>query len=140
MRSCTKKNGILFRCSAKRSSTLDYGESAMSGKVVGLVAAAALLASVGIANAEGPVKLTDGQLDKITAGASPTSASVAANVATTGALDFARAANTAVAANLAATAAPKAIGSGVAAGLGAAARFHNLVTARPCAALTGCTP
>jgi hypothetical protein len=42
----------------------------MRGKVVGLVAGAALLASVGItnANAEGPVTLTDGQLDKITAG------------------------------------------------------------------------
>jgi hypothetical protein len=42
----------------------------MRGKVVGLVASAALLASVGItnANAKGPVTLTDGQLDKITAG------------------------------------------------------------------------
>jgi hypothetical protein len=40
----------------------------MRGKVVGLVAGAALLASVGIANAKGPVTLTDGQLDKITAG------------------------------------------------------------------------
>jgi hypothetical protein len=45
----------------------------MHGKVVGLVAAVALLASVGIANAKGPVKLTDGQLDKITAGASAAS-------------------------------------------------------------------
>jgi hypothetical protein len=45
----------------------------MHGKVVGLVAAVALLASVGIANAKGPVKLTDGQLDKITAGASASS-------------------------------------------------------------------
>ena len=40
----------------------------MRGKVVGLVAGAALLASVGIANAKGPVQLTDTQLDKITAG------------------------------------------------------------------------
>ena len=40
----------------------------MRGKVVGLVAGAALLASVGIANAKGPVQLTDAQLDKITAG------------------------------------------------------------------------
>jgi hypothetical protein len=56
---------------------LDYEESAMSGKVVGLVAAAALLASVGVANAadhatanaKGPVKLTDNQFDKVTAGA-----------------------------------------------------------------------
>jgi hypothetical protein len=31
----------------------------MHGKVVGLVAAVGLLASVGIANAKGPVKLTD---------------------------------------------------------------------------------
>ena len=49
----------------------------MSSKVLGLVAAAALLASVGIANAadatanaaKGPVKLTDNQLDTVTAGA-----------------------------------------------------------------------
>ena len=47
----------------------------MRSRVVGLVAAAALLASVGIANADqatanakGPVKLTDNQLDKVTAG------------------------------------------------------------------------
>jgi hypothetical protein len=60
----------------------------MRSNVVGLVAAA-LLASVGIANAKSPVKLTDGQLDDITAGASPTSASLAASVATTGALNFA---------------------------------------------------
>jgi hypothetical protein len=48
----------------------------MRSKIVGLVAAAALLASVGIANAEenaaakakGPVTLTDNQLDKVTAG------------------------------------------------------------------------
>jgi len=73
----------------------------MHGKVVGLVAAVALLASVGIANAKGPVTLTDGQLDDITAGASATSASLAASVATTGALNFAGAVNTAVAANVA---------------------------------------
>jgi hypothetical protein len=50
----------------------------MHGKVVGLVAAGALLASVGIANAKGPVTLTDVQLDKITAGDSQTSVNVAA--------------------------------------------------------------
>jgi len=50
----------------------------MGGRVVGLVAAAALMASVGIANAKGPVKLTDAQLDKVTAGASNTSVNVAA--------------------------------------------------------------
>jgi hypothetical protein len=52
-------------------------KSTMRSRIVGLVAAAALLASVGIANAadataandaKGPVKLTDNQLDKVTAG------------------------------------------------------------------------
>jgi hypothetical protein len=50
--------------------------SGMRSKIVGLVAAAALLASVGVANAEenaaataeGPARLTDLQLDKVTAG------------------------------------------------------------------------
>jgi hypothetical protein len=45
----------------------------MRGKVLSLVAAAALVASVGAANApanaKGPVTLTDNQLDKVTAGA-----------------------------------------------------------------------
>ena len=45
----------------------------MRGKALSLVAAAALLASVGAANApadaKGPVTLTDNQLDKVTAGA-----------------------------------------------------------------------
>jgi hypothetical protein len=50
----------------------------MGGKVVGLVAAVALLASVSIANAKGPVKLTDGQLDKVTAGASASSINASA--------------------------------------------------------------
>jgi hypothetical protein len=40
----------------------------MCSNVVGLVAAM-LLASLGIANSKVPVKLTDGQLDNITAGA-----------------------------------------------------------------------
>ena len=48
----------------------------MSGKVLSLVAAAALLASLGVANAaenaavkgKGPVTLTDNQLDTVTAG------------------------------------------------------------------------
>jgi hypothetical protein len=53
----------------------------MSGKVLSLVAAAALLlASVGIANAKSPVELTDVQLDEITAGDTQTSANVAAKV------------------------------------------------------------
>ena len=60
----------------------------MRGKVVGLVAGAALLASVGItnANAKGPVQLTDAQLDKITAGDSQTSATLAASTAQLNAL------------------------------------------------------
>src|ERR1700730_12281301 len=96
---------------------------AMRSKVVGLVSAAARLPSVGIANAKSPVKLTDGQLDKITAGASLNSASLAASVATTGALNFAGAVNTAVAANL-----------------GAGAHFNNLVAASTSAAITAATP
>jgi hypothetical protein len=69
----------------------------MRGKVVGLVAAAALLASVGIANAKGPVTLPDGQFDKISAGGTYTSANVAANVAATAALNNLVAASTAAA-------------------------------------------
>jgi hypothetical protein len=45
----------------------------MRDKVLSVVAATALLASVGVANAQGPVTLTDGQLDKATAGAAATS-------------------------------------------------------------------
>ena len=41
----------------------------MSGKLLSIVAAAALLVSAGAANAKDPVKLTNGQLDKVTAGA-----------------------------------------------------------------------
>ena len=41
----------------------------MRGKLLGFVAAVALLVSVGVANAKDPVKLSDGQLDKVTAGA-----------------------------------------------------------------------
>jgi hypothetical protein len=52
----------------------------MRSKVVGLVAAVALSASVGIANAQRPVKLTDGQLDKVTAGANYTSANMGGNM------------------------------------------------------------
>ena len=73
----------------------------MHGKVVGLVAAVALLASVGIANAEGPVKLTDVQLDKVTAGATQTSINAAVNVAATATVNYVAAVNTAVAANVA---------------------------------------
>jgi len=41
----------------------------MSGKLLSFVAASALLVSVGAANAKEPVKLTEVQLDKVTAGA-----------------------------------------------------------------------
>jgi hypothetical protein len=117
-----RKNGILLRCRSTRSSTF-YGESTLRGKVVGLVAAAALLASVGIANAKGPVTLPDGQLDKISAGGTYTSANVAANVAATAALNYAGAVNTAVAANVAATAA-----------------LNNLVAASTAAAIFAAAP
>ena len=52
----------------------------MRSNVLSLVAATALLASVGSANAKEPVKLTDVQLDKITAGDTQTSANEAAKV------------------------------------------------------------
>ena len=41
----------------------------MSGKLLSVLTAAALLASIGVANAKDPVKLTEGQLDKVSAGA-----------------------------------------------------------------------
>lgn len=57
----------------------------MSGKLLSLVAAAALLVSVGVANAKSPVKLTDGQLDKVTAGAINAAIPIAAAVFANGA-------------------------------------------------------
>src|ERR1700747_979357 len=112
----------------------------MRSNVVGWVAAVALFASVDIANAESPIKLTDGQLDNITAGASPTSVNLAAYVATAGALNYAGAVNTAVAANLAAAASPLAVGTAGAADLGAAAAFNTLVAASTSAAIIAGTP
>jgi hypothetical protein len=112
----------------------------MRSRVVGLVAAAALLASVGIANAadaKGPVNLTDVQLDNVTAGGNP---ALAAGVATAGALNFAGAINTAVGANLTASANPLAVGTAVAAGLGAAAAFNNLLATSTAAAAIAITP
>ena len=117
----------------------------MASKVVGLVAAAALLASVGVANAEenaaakakGPVNLTDVQLDNVTAGGNP---ALAAGVATAGALNFAGAINTAVGANLTAAANPLAVGTAVAADLGAAAAFNNLLATSTAAAAIAITP
>jgi hypothetical protein len=73
----------------------------MRSRVVGLMTATALLASVGIANAadhataanaKGPVKLTDNQLDKVTAGGAldglmaAVNANVAADLAFTASL------------------------------------------------------
>jgi hypothetical protein len=52
----------------------------MRNKALGIMAAATLLVSVGMADAKDPVTLTDDQLDKVTAGASaiPTEASLVA--------------------------------------------------------------
>jgi hypothetical protein len=62
----------------------------MSGKLIALAAAAALLVSAGAANAKDPVKLTNGQLDNVTAGARnvqiPTNAALFANGAGGGGL------------------------------------------------------
>jgi len=41
----------------------------MTGKLICFVAAAALLVSIGAANAKDPVRLGDSQLDKVSAGA-----------------------------------------------------------------------
>ena len=117
----------------------------MRSKVVSLVAAAALLASGSIANAadhatanaKGPVKLTDVQLDNVTAGGNP---ALAAGVATAGALNFAGAVNTAVGANLTAAANPLAVGAAVAADLGTAAAFNNLLASSTAAAAIAITP
>jgi hypothetical protein len=55
----------------------------MSAKLLSAVAAAALLVSLGTANAKDPVKLSNQQLDKVTAGAFnaqfPTAAAIFAN-------------------------------------------------------------
>ena len=113
----------------------------MRGRVFSLVAAAALLASGGAANApanaKGPVKLTDGQLDNVTAGGNP---ALAGAVATAGALNFAGAINTAVGANLTAAANPLAVGTAVAADLGTAAAFNNLLATSTAAAAIAITP
>lgn len=57
----------------------------MSGKLLSLVAAAALLTSIGAANAKDPVRLTDGQLDKVTAAARNTQVPVNAALFANGA-------------------------------------------------------
>jgi hypothetical protein len=106
----------------------------MRSKVVGLVAAATLLTSMSIANAESPVKLADGQLDNITGGSAP----MAANAATTGALNnYSGAVKTAVAANLAAAAS---VGRAASADLATASAFNNLVTVSTSAAINAGRP
>jgi hypothetical protein len=57
----------------------------MSGKLLGIVAAAALLVSIGAANAKDPVKLSDHQLDKVTAGAANTAVPINAALFANGA-------------------------------------------------------
>jgi len=47
----------------------------MNAKLLGAVTAAALLGLVGVASAQGPLRLTDTQLDVVTAGAPTASAS-----------------------------------------------------------------
>jgi hypothetical protein len=54
-------------------------------KMLGTVAAALLVAMIGVANAKEPVKLSDQQLNKVTAGASVTQLPVAAAIFANGA-------------------------------------------------------
>jgi hypothetical protein len=96
----------------------------MRSKVVGLVAAAALSASVGIANAQRPVKLTDGQLDKVTAGANYTSANMGGNMGAYYMGAYYMGANV-LSANVAANAAAMAALNNMAAVNTAAAAFAN---------------
>ncbi|HZB93398.1 MAG TPA: hypothetical protein VE397_18265 [Stellaceae bacterium] len=86
--------------------------------VFSLVAVAALSASIGIAKAEGPVKLADGQLDNVTAGSIYAAA-----------MNYAGAVNTAVGANLTAMASPNAVGNAVDADLATASAFNSLLAA-----------
>src|SRR5437763_13012936 len=58
-------------------------EGTMSGKLLGFVAGAALLVSIGAANAKDPIKLTSGQLDKVTAGAATHSLDFTKNIYST---------------------------------------------------------
>jgi hypothetical protein len=101
----------------------------MRRMVFSLVAAAALVASVGAADAQGPVTLTDVQLDKATAGS-----------AYTAALSYAGAVNTAVGANLAVMASPGAVGTAVGADLATASAFNNLLANSMSAGIIAGTP
>jgi hypothetical protein len=53
----------------------------MRAKLLGAVSAAALLGSVSVANAQGPMQLTDTQLDGVTAGSAGVNATVVGGVA-----------------------------------------------------------
>jgi hypothetical protein len=55
----------------------------MSVKFLSFIAAAAVLVSIGMANAKDPVKLTDGQLDNVTAGATNVSSGLSQTTTTT---------------------------------------------------------
>ena len=55
----------------------------MSVKFLSFIAAAAVLISIGMANAKDPVKLTDGQLDNFTAGATNVSSGLSQTTTTT---------------------------------------------------------
>jgi hypothetical protein len=61
---------------------LSMERAQMRDKVLSFVAAAALLASVDAAYAKGPVTLTDGQLDKVTAGDSASQTAFLVSVST----------------------------------------------------------
>jgi len=69
-----RRNFAVIKVKVDRSAILPKAtptlieEGMMSGKFLGLAAAAALLVSIGAANAKDPIKLGDGQLDKVTAG------------------------------------------------------------------------
>jgi hypothetical protein len=62
--------------------TDNYGAT-MSVKFLSFIPAAAVLVSIGMANAKDPVKLTDGQLDKVTAGATNVSSGFSQTTTTT---------------------------------------------------------
>jgi hypothetical protein len=55
----------------------------MSFKFLSFIAAAAVLVSLGMANAKDPVNLTDGQLDEVTAGATNISSGLSQTTTTT---------------------------------------------------------
>jgi hypothetical protein len=81
MQSCFKKVRSYFGTVQNNP----HGENTMRRGLIGLVAGVALIASIGIATAKEPLKLTDGQMDSVTAGGTnPTvsSAQTLANLVT----------------------------------------------------------